>query len=1626
MILCEPHCDDDVHGVAGDASTHHRVRYPKVILSPIASVSNSVVPECSSPLPPSTMCAHCESHVSVVTCGECRHDLCSECDIEVHQQKGRVHHQRRLIGQSEATIKPIAPSESPEAQVEEPAADPAMTEASVRPPSALSTSSSVSALPTAVADPSVESITFTESVPTDSPSPSFVFCDYCHERPATIWCHPCQLKLCSPNGCDGEVHAMKSNIDHRRVEYPIKETNATETLSDEVNTEPPATETDEPSTHEYQRTDIDTEQDQPTSDSDIVDRIAGEKVESTAAPIRPMPMEAVDDDEDLSDSNQLLSVRALKTTHQPIDPIHPATTTHSAVSSKRASLSAPIAVDHVTEDAIAPSDSAPVPPSPTSTMPPLAMEFCDHCESHIATIYCDACVMILCQPGCDEELHALKGNTSHQRVPYPAPQKSADVDPKDDSTIDGEKSDDKQSHPHASKLNDDSSDQPNSTTVDDFEIDALDSDLKAFATDVDLDGESIDANEPTSSSTLTTLPHVQDEKLESNQSIPSTATSAPVTLPDAGLSTSPQSSQPTAPDDSDLPALPPSSSTSMPPATATATSAPVIPPTVSSTSSAAVPSKPIGKKSGTSKRLTSRDSATASTKGSSRGSRPGTSSGLPESTFTSKPIPVRPTRASVKGSERRVSPGPSTSATPSVDILAIDPTNSNPTGSTSTSTTPASNAGNPYANLGLVLPTPAISPIMPSGSLSASATSSLQDKSMMPFASTGNAEKDKVNYNYVLYSLRNKVAKLEEQLESEQARAQRAEDQLKSHHDAFTREQVRRKEVEVTLAKEKQDHATTHGSIKSLRDEIDSLRAHVASHQTTVDELIQSHRVAIQKYVDTQATLEQQVAFHSAASAEKATEIHAFKGEVEKKQAEIQQAHDAYKKEKELNQTYRTYSTQYENLILQLREKLGESERKQISMNKWKVKANQYAEEWENERKKMKRKILKLSELLEVVRKDLKDYKSILKFVSIKGYVNQWMVRRALRKLMVHATEMATTNLIEQTEATPRLHNSVQLDSSEDLSVRNSKIMNSYPWGGRAVTGGNGTDTLLTSSNDDGRPRRFPPMLTLIRSISTQLHTCAEACTLIRAQKRKWQQTADGFFQRNVELTNSYLNSDLELLSHKKKSSALRSHTRALQQKHQDLEAALTVAVHEKQRLATEIEAIEKQARQEKAVVNVIHMKKFERSVELTRRCLALETELKQLEAQREKLSADVSDASQERKALAQLAAQERESEDRAIAEAAAAQQHLLAWSTRAELGITSPTRGMVTAKMTRQISPQRTAHQGVHLVASTPHPPPDAFEHKTQSNSATLRTPDFNYAQVSRPLTAFTPYGMLPPPPVASSATPSSSGFVYPSTSSGAPVIARTTGRPVSSPDQMQFIGAMPPPPPPSQLPASQAQYSSPLPMVTTPMPRRKSGNGADPFGESNTPMSSTALPSNKSPSYIRPILAAYTSPMNVPSHRPRPTSASHLRPGSREARSHARRQAHVDALNRSILDSAMQRAQRRGAQLTGSYGRHASTGSRAAHLQANALRRSTAPYGGVMIAGSQTARQASPSPQRPIGTIQPLPPSKGAHAHSESQPAPSSSPMAPTPPPVTSLKEMMQTLSPPANSNDNVNEIN
>lgn len=209
-------------------------------------------------------------------------------------------------------------------------------------------------------------------------------------------------------------------------------------------------------------------------------------------------------------------------------------------------------------------------------------------------------------------------------------------------------------------------------------------------------------------------------------------------------------------------------------------------------------------------------------------------------------------------------------------------------------------------------------------------------------------------------------------------------------------------------------------------------------------------------------------------------------------------------KEKEIADMY---AREYETLLKDLKTKLEEKEDENIKLQNLVKESAGWKESWENEIKRLERWLANVEQEKKDLERSKTAYQLLLKVVCVTGFVKNFLVRKRLRQVHSKAVELTTQSLVEQASHTPRLDQTVQLENPYDLTIRTSKLKNSWPWNKKAQA----------------------PIQAMVISLDSEMAQLQSSISEVRRQKRHWRETADSFFQRNIELTNQFLSHDKSL-----------------------------------------------------------------------------------------------------------------------------------------------------------------------------------------------------------------------------------------------------------------------------------------------------------------------------------------------------------------------------------------------------------------------------------------------------------------------------------------------------------------
>ena len=232
------------------------------------------------------------------------------------------------------------------------------------------------------------------------------------------------------------------------------------------------------------------------------------------------------------------------------------------------------------------------------------------------------------------------------------------------------------------------------------------------------------------------------------------------------------------------------------------------------------------------------------------------------------------------------------------------------------------------------------------------------------------------------------------------------------------------------------------------------------------------------------------------------------------------------------------------------------------------------------ERKLLRERLKSSLQELEGAKVQKDSYAILLKVLAVKVFMQRCGLRRALRTVYQRTVYLTTDMLMEQKSAggggggsgggegeaggggtTMMLNDggragagvaSVQSDDAEQLLVRNQQKMNRPPWngpgggggfalrpfgsptssssssssaaasrsnGGVASAGATGAPSSSPSSSPFAPARRVASLRSLVVSLEDELGLLVAASEGVVLARHKWQETAESFFQRNIELT---------------------------------------------------------------------------------------------------------------------------------------------------------------------------------------------------------------------------------------------------------------------------------------------------------------------------------------------------------------------------------------------------------------------------------------------------------------------------------------------------------------------------
>ena len=317
----------------------------------------------------------------------------------------------------------------------------------------------------------------------------------------------------------------------------------------------------------------------------------------------------------------------------------------------------------------------------------------------------------------------------------------------------------------------------------------------------------------------------------------------------------------------------------------------------------------------------------------------------------------------------------------------------------------------------------------------------------------------------------------------------------------------------------------------------------------------------------------------------------------------LQQQYDTLQSEHNtLQQTYASVTTAYDNIVQQLRIKLGESERKLSTVIQWKQQAMVYADEWSHERSKLKKKLIRAHEQLSMAQHHCVNYRIILQRLAIKQYVIQFKAKRELHVLYQRIVHLTTDSLAES-QNDKSLGESAQNDSSSDIELRVSQKLHQLPWCKR---------------------RNTTPLIEFIESICSEIDVLQQTQHTVHEQKYKWRFTANIFFHRNIELTNTYIQHDKLLETTNTNIHTITQHSKTLADKYNELNSRLKSVTQERDdALKSYRNEIKKQLHLDSDTQKQ-EQSQFNRTVLLQRKCRSLQQQCETLLANKSKLQSQL------------------------------------------------------------------------------------------------------------------------------------------------------------------------------------------------------------------------------------------------------------------------------------------------------------------------------------------------------------------------------------------------------------------
>jgi molybdopterin converting factor small subunit len=516
-------------------------------------------------------------------------------------------------------------------------------------------------------------------------------------------------------------------------------------------------------------------------------------------------------------------------------------------------------------------------------------------------------------------------------------------------------------------------------------------------------------------------------------------------------------------------------------------------------------------------------------------------------------------------------------------------------------------------------------------------------------------EKKMKQNNYLIHSLRNKVHKAEETIETQGKSLAQLEDEVKSLKFQLNSEKKQKNELNSSNNKLSVELAEAAALRDKLQLEIKSFK----------EEIVNKHIISSDEMNSKDSAIQQ---FRLQVNA-KNNEINELMGKIADQKATIADLHSAVRKEQHQILLNQTKVQQYDNLHAEFQQYIEDSTQKfnlkcielehcqqQLTANlAWRQKCEDYLTTWEAERNRSRRRLNRAVQSVETLKLELSGYKSLLKYVTTASFVKQWRLRKILRKLYEKIVNLSTTALIEQTEIVPSLGVSVQLAQSSDLALRAAKLLHN--------------PALENKKN---------ALISYAKLIDQEMNGLLSCSGVISAQKARWAETAQSFFQRNVEITNECNLANFSLLQAQSKANSLRKQAELLVNKYETLENKLYSTNEALEASRNELEHLKRkennEIREKKLEISVL----FERSVELRRRCVATEQENAELTRKKGKLEGKIVELHEIAKELGQHVAENKKMEQKLLKFQAelvrgmnnpAAMAQNLAWINTKQLG---------------------------------------------------------------------------------------------------------------------------------------------------------------------------------------------------------------------------------------------------------------------------------------------------------------------------------------------------------------------